>query len=452
MSFLTGNSIYGQASISGLNDIYCDNLVATGDITCKNIYSDTTTDLQAQIDALENLIDANNGIWGSFYSTIDQLNPVADTVRYMTVNNYDASNNGVVWYNSDGNSPPNYREIQVLVAGTYNVQFSAQITHTNSSLDGMQIWFRKNNVDIPDSNSTISIKENGQNGVAAWNFIIPLAANDRISVMWASSMTAMNLEAVPAQTSPYASPAIPSVIITISQVVNIGAKGDTGATGAVGPVGPQGAQGPAGPQGPQGPAGDSSEYWAGIAVGAAAASAASATLAQGYSDAAAGAAGAAAASALDADGAAGEASGAAESASNSAEAAANSAEAAAQSAEEAAASAEEAGEKTINIISATPAAPPAPANTSFTGDITLLGALDTASIVNLSNITVEAGGFVTLKTIASTPNAYVSVGSLPVFNTPVITMQGATNVIGTFAINGFPVINLGGYWTQFTPV
>ena len=127
MSFLTGNSIYGQASISGLNDIYCDNLVATGDITCKNIYSDTTTDLQAQIDALENLIDANNGIWGSFYSTIDQPNPVADTVRYMTVNNYDASNNGVVWYNSDGNSPPNYREIQVLVAGTYNVQFSAQL-------------------------------------------------------------------------------------------------------------------------------------------------------------------------------------------------------------------------------------------------------------------------------------------------------------------------------------
>lgn len=443
MSFLNGDSSYGQATVSGLTDIYCDSLIVTGNITCDTIDSTTTTNLQDQIDAIVGSISGNEGFWGSFWSTIDQPNPTANTVMYMTVNNYDTNNNDVVWYNNDGSG--NYREIQVLNAGIYNFQFSAQITHDNSSLDGMQIWFRKNGTDVTASNSKISIKENGQNSVASWNYIFDLAANDRVAVMWASDMTAMFLDAVAAQTSPFTAPAIPSVIITIHQIVNQGIQGPPGATGATGPMGAQGAQGPTGPQGPQGPAGDSSEYYAGLAIGAATAAAASATLASGYSDAAAGSALAAAGSALDADGAATEATGAAEAASNSAEAAA-------QSAEEAAASAEEAGEKTINIISATPAAPPAPANTTFTGDITLLGALDTASIVNLSNITVEAGGFVVLKTIASTPNAYISVGSLPVFNTPVITMQGATNVIGTFAINGFPVINLGGYWTQFTPV
>lgn len=253
MSYLTGQSIYGQASVSGLNDIYCDNIIATGNITCDTITSNTTTDLQDQIDAIVGSISGNEGFWGVFWSTANQPNTTANTVNYMTVNNYDASNNDIVWYNNDGAG--NYREIQFLNAGVYNIQFSAQITSTTASFEHIQIWFQKNGTDIPASNSEVSVKDNGIHLIPAWNYVVNVVANDRIAIRWAASSTSVSLLAETAQTSPYSSPAIPSVIITAQQIVNQGIPGATGATGPQGPVGPQGAQGPQGPPGPQGPAG-----------------------------------------------------------------------------------------------------------------------------------------------------------------------------------------------------
>lgn len=248
-SFLGGSSIFGVANVSGLNDIYCDNIVATGNITCDTITSNTTTDLQDQINDIIAAMQENQGYWGAFWSTVSQPNTTANTLNYMTVNNYDASNNGVVWYNNDGAG--NYREIQFLNKGIYNIQFSAQITHSNSSLDSMQIWFQKNGTDIPASNSAIGIKENGQNLVGSWNYIFNASANDRFAIRWASDMTAMSLLAQSAQTSPFSSPAIPSVIITAQQIINT----SQGLQGATGPQGAQGSQGPQGPEGPQGPPG-----------------------------------------------------------------------------------------------------------------------------------------------------------------------------------------------------
>lgn len=253
MSYLTGQTVYGQASVSGLNDIFCDNIIATGNITCDTITSNTTTDLQDQINDIVAAMQEDQGYWGAFWSTVSQPNPTANGINYMTVNSYDGSNNGVVMYNSDGTG--NYREIQFLNKGIYNVQFSAQLTHTNSSLDYMQIWFQKNGTDIPASNSEVSIKENDQNVVASWNYLFKAEANDRFAIRWASDMTAMQLLAQPAQTSPFASPAIPSVILTAQQIINT-SQGLQGPTGAAGAQGPQGAQGPVGPQGPQGPKGD----------------------------------------------------------------------------------------------------------------------------------------------------------------------------------------------------
>lgn len=281
MAYLSGNSSLYNATVSGLNDIYCDNIYADGDITCDNIYSTTTTNLQDQINAIVEEITEDIGYWGSFYSTITQYNDPANTPRYMTVNNYDASNNDIVWYNNDGSG--NYREIQVLNEGVYNVQFSVQLGHENSSKDDVLIWFRKNGLDVPDSASSVTLSGNGDDLIPSWNYIFNLVANDRIGIMWASSSTNMDLLAQPAQTSPFTAPAIPSVIITVQQIINtskgatpdfsIGTVTSTGdspptvtLSGTIlnpvlnfglqrGPMGPQGPQGQQGPQGEQGPAG-----------------------------------------------------------------------------------------------------------------------------------------------------------------------------------------------------
>lgn len=260
MSYLTGDSTYGQATVSGLNDIYCDNLTVTNNITCdtlnaNTIVSDTTTYLQDEINDIILSMQTNTGFWGAFYSSVNQPNTTANVINYMTVDYTDPSSNGVVM---NGGSGPNYTGIKILNEGIYNIQFSAQMTHGNASLDDMQIWFRKNGVDIIESNSTISIKDNGMNTVAAWNIIVEATAQDTFSIMWASASTVLTLKAMAAQTTPFASPAIPSVIITVQQIINtsIGPRGNDGTDGIQGIQGPEGAQGPQGPGGPQGPKGD----------------------------------------------------------------------------------------------------------------------------------------------------------------------------------------------------
>lgn len=421
MSYLTGQTNYGQASVSGLNDIYCDNIIATGNITCDTITSNTTTDLQDQIDAIVASIGANEGFWGVFWSTINQPNSSANTINYMTINNYNSSNNDVVYTNSDGAG--NYREIQVLNAGTYNIQFSAQLTHSNSSLDYMQIWFRKNGSDISASNSSITLKDNGEDNVAAWNIIVTAAANDKFSIMWASSMTAMSLKATTAQTSPFASPAIPSVIITINQIVNQGIQGATGATGpagaqgAQGPQGPQGAQGPQGPQGPKGDAGnplDPVQYAALIAAGGAAGGAAAASILADalpgiMTDAAA--AGAAAGSEAGADAGA----------------------AAAETAYEARVT--ELESKTLNQTAT-------PEITTFSGDVYVTSELNCPSLSNLGGLALEAvGGGLSISGNAITISA---VGIAP---------TNTINITGLVFVNGVPYVPFNATTTrlaQFT--
>jgi hypothetical protein len=221
----------------------------------------STGNLQFQIDNISGGLNAAIPRWGEFWSTITQSNPVANTIRYMTANSYDASGNGVSGYDADASG--NYRAYRVAYAGVYNIQFSAQLLHGSSTKKEIDIWLRKNGVDVDESAGTTSLTTNNHKTVAAWNYILPLAANDYVSLMWASDDTNISLPATAAQTTPFAHPAIPSVIVSISQVVNtsVGPAGPTGATGAQGAQGiqgPQGGQGPVGatgPQGPQGPAG-----------------------------------------------------------------------------------------------------------------------------------------------------------------------------------------------------
>lgn len=225
----------------------------------------STSNVQAQIDAINTTLSVTPK-WGSFYSTITQNNPTANVIHYMTCNQYDASSNSVQLYSNDGSG--NYQAFQVLTQGVYNIQFSAQITHSNSSLDSLEIWLRKNGSNMANTNSSITVKDNGEDGVAAWNWVVRLNANDYVSIMWASNMTSISLLARSAQTTPYAAPAIPSVICTITQVMNTapGPQGLVGPQGPTGPQGPSGGQGPVGPKGDKGDA-DVSGWVAGVVLG-----------------------------------------------------------------------------------------------------------------------------------------------------------------------------------------
>jgi hypothetical protein len=216
----------------------------------------TNETIQQQIDNIIAGLQAT-GYWGAFWSDQDQTNAGTTSVNLMTVNNSDPNNNDVQIGATSS-------QIKVLNAGVYNIQFSAQFDKSDGGKDEVNVWFRKNGVNIPDSNSIYSLEGNNDKLIAALNFIVDLSANDYIQLAWSSADIDMYLHHDAAGVSP-TRPATPSVIITVQQIMNTMA-GPQGPQGAIGPTGAQGPAGPAGPQGPAGAAGDGPVAYAALAL------------------------------------------------------------------------------------------------------------------------------------------------------------------------------------------
>lgn len=117
-----------------------------------------------------------------------------------------------------GASLSNSSRLNVSYSGLYNLQFSFQFANTDSQIQDIDIWFRKNGTDVAGSNSKFSVpnKHGSVNGhlIAALNFYFELAKNDYVEMMWATTSTAVTIEQLPAQTSP-TRPSTPSAIATL---------------------------------------------------------------------------------------------------------------------------------------------------------------------------------------------------------------------------------------------
>ena len=105
--------------------------------------------------------------------------------------------------------------------GVYNIAFSGQIYRTaGGSVAVTSFWLRKNGVNVPATNTDVSIQSNSSKLVAAWNFFVPVVCNptcDTYQLMWSYDSEHTNLWYQAAQTNP-TRPEIPSVILTVNQV------------------------------------------------------------------------------------------------------------------------------------------------------------------------------------------------------------------------------------------
>ena len=148
--------------------------------------------------------------YGAFQDSTDQTASSTTAAYAVTYNTTDYSN-GITVTNSSRLTANSY--------GIYNVQFSFQFANTDTQIQDVDIWFRKNGTDIANSNSRFSIPNShgGVDGhlVAAMNFWVELAANDYVEIMWRTSSTLVTIQQIPAQTSP-TRPATPSAIVTVS--------------------------------------------------------------------------------------------------------------------------------------------------------------------------------------------------------------------------------------------
>lgn len=112
--------------------------------------------------------------------------------------------------------------IHVEQSGIYNYQFSVQLKNTDTQIHSAWIWLRINNVDVAGTGSKFDVisSHGGTPGfvIAACNFYVELQASDTVEMWAAVSNTAVTFDATGASTSPFAMPAIPSVVATLSFV------------------------------------------------------------------------------------------------------------------------------------------------------------------------------------------------------------------------------------------
>lgn len=114
-------------------------------------------------------------------------------------------------------------KISVTKSGIYNVQFSSVFDKKTTGDDTVDIWIRRDGIDIPNSGTSMVVTTSATQGganVAAWNFFVYIeaGAGHYAELVWASSEGSIRMQGVPAITSPYSRPAIPSTILTVTQV------------------------------------------------------------------------------------------------------------------------------------------------------------------------------------------------------------------------------------------
>ena len=167
--------------------------------------------------------------YGAFYSTQTQTVAGVGVSTPITYNaTYEAYNAQI--YGGAGTSS----RIQIQTAGTYNIQFSAQI----NLADGNQpqkgdFWFRINGSDVPQSNTTMSITGKDYETVLALNFISYFAVNDYLELIMSSSDSNFQIHAESALTSP-PRPDVPSIILSVVPVTQIvGSSAGLGVSGIV---------------------------------------------------------------------------------------------------------------------------------------------------------------------------------------------------------------------------
>ena len=210
--------------VYGSGTMFRARFVVAGEIGAQGPIGDTgatgATGLQGQpgINGTngENGQDGVDGLvlaYGSFKDTTTQQIDSVNTPKAMTFNQITPGVNGI---SASGVSVEFGSHIVVARTGTYNIQFSAQLTKTDSGNDIMDIWLRQNGNDVPLSNSEITITASLRQ-VATSNYIIDLAAGDYVELMYSSADIATRILATAPQTNPVR-PAGPSIAVAITQV------------------------------------------------------------------------------------------------------------------------------------------------------------------------------------------------------------------------------------------
>ena len=147
--------------------------------------------------------------YGAFFDTTTQTAAVINTAYPITLNSTTLTQGAYI-------GTPTSRAYVDRV-GTYNFQFSAQLNKTAAGSGNVFIWYRVNGANAANSASSVTLAGSSSAVVAAWNFVVNLAAGDYFELVWSTDNTGCEIRAA-AASGPV--PAIPSVILTVTDNIN----------------------------------------------------------------------------------------------------------------------------------------------------------------------------------------------------------------------------------------
>lgn len=104
--------------------------------------------------------------------------------------------------------------IAIQIAGTYRIEILAQLSGAIANID---IWVRKNGVDIPRTNHRKSLQSANDYTLLSITFTQTAVANDYYEVVQSSTDILAGLVSIPSQVNPVR-PATPSIVFVINKI------------------------------------------------------------------------------------------------------------------------------------------------------------------------------------------------------------------------------------------
>lgn len=137
-----------------------------------------------------------------------------------------AVTDGITVVHGDGDVNTHKSYITFTHPGVYNIAFSAQLYRSQGgSTATTSFWLRENGINVPASNTDVTLQAGAGKLVAAWNFFVPVTCSttlgvttcDQYQLMWSYEDQYINIWYQGTQSTP-ARPSTPSVILTVNQV------------------------------------------------------------------------------------------------------------------------------------------------------------------------------------------------------------------------------------------
>lgn len=185
--------------------------------------------LRLYFDRLTAALNGVTGTAGGFFLEFPHIAASGSTNQYAGGDNTPTV---VDWDTEESNLGFTLNATSALASiytGVYKVTYSLQFVNTDNAVHDAYVWLRVNGVDVPRSTTNFSIPARKSVGVPSYvcgysEVVTTITANDTIELYWATDkaynttgpVNGVYIYAEAAQTVPYARPAIPSAIGSIT--------------------------------------------------------------------------------------------------------------------------------------------------------------------------------------------------------------------------------------------